>query len=105
MSGRLLSHSERSILMRKLFKGRAGFTLIELLVVIAVIAILAAILYPVFSQARDRARQASCLSNLKQIGTAIEMYRQDYDQSYPLNPYAVANAKIADDEKDIDGLR
>jgi len=91
--------------MRKLFKGRAGFTLIELLVVIAVIAILAAILYPVFSQARDRARQAGCLSNLKQIGTAIEMYRQDYDQAYPDNPYAPNASVIADDEKGIEGLR
>jgi prepilin-type N-terminal cleavage/methylation domain-containing protein/prepilin-type processing-associated H-X9-DG protein len=91
--------------MRKLFKGRAGFTLIELLVVIAVIAILAAILYPVFSQARDRARQASCLSNLRQIGTSIEMYRQDYDQSYPLNPYTTPGVDIAIDEIDQDGLR
>jgi prepilin-type N-terminal cleavage/methylation domain-containing protein/prepilin-type processing-associated H-X9-DG protein len=58
---------------------KQGFTLIELLVVIAIIAILAAILFPVFAQARDKARQASCLSNLKQIGVALDMYRSDYD--------------------------
>ncbi|HVK04376.1 MAG TPA: DUF1559 domain-containing protein [Armatimonadaceae bacterium] len=62
---------------------RAGFTLIELLVVIAIIAILAAILFPVFAQAREKARQTSCSSNLKQIGTALLMYVQDYDETYP----------------------
>ncbi len=56
-----------------------GFTLIELLVVIAIIAILAAILFPVFAQARESARRTSCLSNLKQLGTAFQMYQQDYD--------------------------
>jgi prepilin-type N-terminal cleavage/methylation domain-containing protein/prepilin-type processing-associated H-X9-DG protein len=60
---------------------RWGFTLIELLVVIAIIAILAAILFPVFAQARSAARKASCLSNLKQIGLAANMYGQDYDES------------------------
>jgi prepilin-type N-terminal cleavage/methylation domain-containing protein/prepilin-type processing-associated H-X9-DG protein len=60
-----------------------GFTLIELLVVIAIIAILAAILFPVFAQARARARAISCVSNLKQIGTATGMYVQDYDETYP----------------------
>jgi len=63
-------------------KGR-GFTLIELLVVIAIIAILAAILFPVFARARESARRASCLSNLKQIGLGIMMYIQDYDERYP----------------------
>lgn len=59
-----------------------GFTLIELLVVIAIIAILAAILFPVFARARESARKTSCLSNLKQIGTATYMYVQDYDEMY-----------------------
>lgn len=60
-----------------------GFTLIELLVVIAIIAILAAILFPVFAQARERARMIACLSNMKQIGTSLRMYAQDYDETYP----------------------
>jgi prepilin-type N-terminal cleavage/methylation domain-containing protein/prepilin-type processing-associated H-X9-DG protein len=60
-----------------------AFTLIELLVVIAIIAILAAILFPVFAQAREKARQTACASNLKQIGTAIMMYTQDYDETLP----------------------
>jgi len=63
---------------------RHAFTLIELLVVIAIIAILAAILFPVFAQARAKARQASCLSNQKQIATGIMMYIQDYDEVFPL---------------------
>jgi prepilin-type N-terminal cleavage/methylation domain-containing protein len=60
-----------------------GFTLIELLVVIAIIAILAAILFPVFAQARDKARQAACLSNVKQIALGVAMYRQDWDGKGP----------------------
>ena len=63
---------------------RKGFTLIELLVVIAIIAILAAILFPVFAQARERARLASCTSNLKQFMLGIMMYTQDYDENMPL---------------------
>jgi len=62
---------------------RRGFTLIELLVVIAIIAILAAILFPVFAKAREKARQASCLSNTRQIMTGILSYAQDYDETLP----------------------
>ena len=62
---------------------RRGFTLIELLVVIAIIAILAAILFPVFARAREKARQASCSSNVKQLALGISMYAQDYDEKNP----------------------
>ncbi|MES2462392.1 MAG: prepilin-type N-terminal cleavage/methylation domain-containing protein [Armatimonadota bacterium] len=68
-----------------MFPTRRGFTLIELLVVIAIIAILAAMLFPVFAQAREKARQTSCLSNQKQWSTAILMYVGDYDETYPLS--------------------
>jgi prepilin-type N-terminal cleavage/methylation domain-containing protein/prepilin-type processing-associated H-X9-DG protein len=62
---------------------RSGFTLIELLVVIAIIAILAAILFPVFAQAREKARQTACLNNCKQLGTSLMMYASDYDDTLP----------------------
>ena len=66
------------------FRKKSAFTLIELLVVIAIIAILAAILFPVFARARENARRASCQSNLKQIGLGILQYTQDYDEKYPM---------------------
>ena len=64
-----------------------GFTLIELLVVIAIIAILAAILFPVFAQARAKARQSACLSNMKQLGTGLMMYAQDHDETLPISDF------------------
>ena len=66
---------------------KRGFTLIELLVVIAIIAILAAILFPVFARAREKARQSSCLSNVKQIGMGVLMYIQDSDERFPPNAW------------------
>ena len=70
--------------MNTLMTKHRGFTLIELLVVIAIIAILAAILFPVFARARENARRTSCMSNLKQIGLGIMQYNQDYDERYPM---------------------
>jgi len=66
---------------------RSAFTLIELLVVIAIIAILAAILFPVFSRAREAARKTSCISNLRQYALATQMYTQDFDERFPMNSY------------------
>ncbi|MCC2667785.1 MAG: prepilin-type N-terminal cleavage/methylation domain [Armatimonadetes bacterium] len=74
--------------------GRSGFTLIELLVVIAIIAILAAILFPVFAKAREKARQITCGSNLRNLGAAVLMYTQDYDETFPLGAYAVAGGAV-----------
>ncbi len=80
---------------------RKGFTLIELLVVIAIIAILAAILFPVFARAREKARQTSCLSNLKELGLVYQMYIGDYDEKYPMcamqrGPYAYYAYQVLD---------
>ena len=88
---------------------RRGFTLIELLVVIAIIAILAAILFPVFAQAREKARAIACLSNEKQMGTALMMYAQDYDEGFPtfnerwyclVNSFVACNANPPSDTPD-----
>jgi len=74
--------------------GTRGFTLIELLVVIAIIALLSGILFPVFSKAREKARQATCQSNLKQIGQAMQMYAQDYDEWFPLAQNGAGTAGV-----------
>ncbi len=76
---------------------RRGFTLIELLVVIAIIAILAAILFPVFARAREKARQASCQSNLKQLMLAFLMYVQDYDEVLPRYCWWVVGSSVGTD--------
>lgn len=73
---------------------KSAFTLIELLVVIAIIAILAAILFPVFAQAREKARQTSCLSNMKQVGLGLLMYAQDYDENYPRADYWASSSPL-----------
>jgi prepilin-type N-terminal cleavage/methylation domain-containing protein/prepilin-type processing-associated H-X9-DG protein len=70
----------------KICRRENGFTLIELLVVVAIIAILAAMLLPALSQAREKARGVVCMANLKQVGLAFEMYKMDYDTRYPDNP-------------------
>src|SRR5947208_1296323 len=71
-----------------------GFTLIELLVVIAIIAILAAILFPVFAKARGAARKSSCLSNMKQVSLAAMQYVQDYDERMPISGYRGTGAAL-----------
>ena len=73
---------------------RRAFTLIELLVVIAIIAILAAILFPVFARAREKARQTSCLSNVKQTALAMQMYTSDYDETWPIAYYYDATGML-----------
>jgi len=75
-------------------RSKNGFTLIELLVVIAIIAILAAILFPVFARAREKARTTSCASNLRQLGTAFAMYRSDNDGAMPMDNYEVEDSNV-----------
>ncbi|MBW3625542.1 MAG: DUF1559 domain-containing protein [Armatimonadetes bacterium] len=85
-------------MIARLQRKREGFTLIELLVVIAIIAILAAILFPVFAKAREKARQSSCTNNLKQLGIAFNTYSSDWDERYPsstLEPKESPGAAIA----------
>lgn len=89
--------AQRAFTSRDTRKRIPGFTLIELLVVVAIIAILAAILFPVFAQARDKARQTTSLSNLKQIGLAFQMYAQDYDETLPMLYYSNTAAKSEPD--------
>jgi len=80
------------------YRARSGFTLIELLVVIAIIAILAAILFPVFAQAREAARKTQCASNLRQIGTALMMYSQDFDEVFPNRMLATPTAAFGEND-------
>lgn len=77
-------------------RSRNAFTLIELLVVVAIISILAAILFPVFAQAREKARSIACLSDGRQVGTALSMYIQDYDEKYPQEHPATSNPVVDD---------
>src|SRR4028119_90287 len=93
-----LSHSSSRVGQHAARQNRKkGFTLIELLVVIAIIAILAAILFPVFARARENARRASCQSNLKQIGLGLMQYAQDSDERLPLRRFAPIVAPNWDD--------
>ncbi len=81
-----------------------GFTLIELLVVIAIIAVLAAILFPVFAQAREKARAITCLSNARQIGTALMLYLQDYDEKYPQEHPSTGNPVVDDNNAQLEEI-
>jgi len=81
---------------------RSAFTLIELLVVIAIIAVLAAILFPVFAQAREKARAISCLSNMRQIGLATRMYVEDYDEKFPQSKQTDGQPQIDDYDGSIE---
>ena len=80
--------------MMKVAPKRSGFTLIELLVVIAIIAILAAILFPVFARAREKARQTSCLSNVKEMALATHMYVQDYDETLLFSEFRYGSISV-----------
>jgi prepilin-type N-terminal cleavage/methylation domain-containing protein/prepilin-type processing-associated H-X9-DG protein len=81
-----------------------AFTLIELLVVIAIIAILAAILFPVFAQAREKARSIACLSNCRQIGMALYMYIEDYDEKYPQEHPDSSNPPVDDNNAQLETI-
>ena len=78
-----------------------GFTLIELLVVIAIIAILAAILFPVFARARAKAQQTACLSNVKQLTLAVLMYAEDYDQHLPGGAAGIGGGQLQHDDSHV----
>lgn len=84
---------------------KRAFTLIELLVVIAIIAILAAILFPVFARARENARRTSCMSNLKQIGLGMMMYVQDYDEHYPMNYWRTGYPGVKQTDPSMPGYK
>src|SRR5207244_11963728 len=77
----------------------AAFTLIELLVVVAIIAILAAILFPVFGQAREKARMSGCASNMKQIALALGMYVQDFDETFPCMHFHAFTGRFPKDSR------
>src|SRR5215217_2450512 len=79
-----ITRTKETTMLERRSRPSKGFTLIELLVVIAIIALLAAILFPVFGRARENARRSSCQSNLKQMGLAIMQYTQDYDEIMPI---------------------
>ncbi len=84
-------------------KTQTGFTLIELLVVIAIIAVLAAILFPVFASAREKARQTACLSNMRQIGMATRAYMEDYDEKFPqTKQYSTSQPQVDDADGSIE---
>jgi prepilin-type N-terminal cleavage/methylation domain-containing protein len=94
------SQKEITMTADKAQKSGKGFTLIELLVVIAIIAILASILFPVFARARENARRASCMSNLKQIGLGLLQYTQDYDEKFVGSWYSGTGAQRPDGHSD-----
>src|SRR5437764_27074 len=90
--------------MMRVKQHKSAFTLIELLVVIAIIAILAAILFPVFAQAREKARSIACMSNARQIGMAVMQYIQDYDETYPQEHPATGNPVVDDDHGQLEDI-